>query len=479
MKKEPFVSEHISPKGLKRDEYDVVIVGGGIGGLVCGCYLAKAGKNVLIAEKNNKLGGYCISFERSGILFDACIHSIGSCRKGGVTTSILEELGIKGKIKFLEKSPTKTIISDGKEFSIDRDVDSTIKNLIKYFPKSKNDLEIFFKAVTRKDYLELAAKSKKLTFEKFFKAYVADKELNNLFSFLIFQSAGLPSSLISAFMGLMLFREYILDGGYYPEGGMQKLPDVLRDAFLGFGGKILLNYEVKEITPGEKITLSIGSEGKKIRASVVVSNADVVHTLRDLIGMKETQKPLTSLLKMAPSLSSFILYLKLKSSKRFPPYVHYVSLKGDFKENVYLPLTKSDFKSIYLDCFFNTSNDSNIVTIPLFVPFNNREFWKKNKAILTEKIITEFLRKTGLGSNDIEVKEIATPLTLQRYTHAYKGANFGWAPTVTQAFPQFDFKIDISNIYFVGHWLGRGHGISTVAYLGKRVANKILAHYKK
>ena len=40
-------------------KYDVIIIGAGIGGLVCGCYLAKAGMKVLIVEKNAKPGGYC------------------------------------------------------------------------------------------------------------------------------------------------------------------------------------------------------------------------------------------------------------------------------------------------------------------------------------------------------------------------------------------------------------------------------------
>ena len=48
------------------NKYDVIIIGAGIGGLTCGCYLAKAGLKVLIIEQHNKPGGYCTSFERKG-----------------------------------------------------------------------------------------------------------------------------------------------------------------------------------------------------------------------------------------------------------------------------------------------------------------------------------------------------------------------------------------------------------------------------
>ena len=53
------------------DIYDAIIIGAGISGLVCGCYLAKAGMKVLIAEQHDKPGGYCTSFKREGFTFDA------------------------------------------------------------------------------------------------------------------------------------------------------------------------------------------------------------------------------------------------------------------------------------------------------------------------------------------------------------------------------------------------------------------------
>ncbi len=66
-------------------DYDAIIIGAGIGGLVCGCYLAKAGMKVLIVEKNAQPGGYCTSFTRGGFTFDSCVHSLGSLRPEGVT----------------------------------------------------------------------------------------------------------------------------------------------------------------------------------------------------------------------------------------------------------------------------------------------------------------------------------------------------------------------------------------------------------
>ena len=38
-------------------KYDAIIIGGGHNGLVAACYLAKAGKSVILLESNKELGG--------------------------------------------------------------------------------------------------------------------------------------------------------------------------------------------------------------------------------------------------------------------------------------------------------------------------------------------------------------------------------------------------------------------------------------
>ena len=45
------------PMNPIKSSYDVVIVGGGHNGLVSAAYLAKAGKSVLVLERNDYIGG--------------------------------------------------------------------------------------------------------------------------------------------------------------------------------------------------------------------------------------------------------------------------------------------------------------------------------------------------------------------------------------------------------------------------------------
>ena len=90
-------------------KYDVIIIGAGIGGLVCACYLAKAGLRVMVIEKHDKPGGYCTSFKRKGYKFDVAVRYFGGM-KNGTLGSILTELAIQRKIKFKRFDPTDKII---------------------------------------------------------------------------------------------------------------------------------------------------------------------------------------------------------------------------------------------------------------------------------------------------------------------------------------------------------------------------------
>src|SRR5208283_3899060 len=81
--------------------YDVIIVGSGIGGLVCGNLLSKHGRNVLILERHDKPGGYVTSYRRKGFLFDV-VKVIGGLRKSAPIERIFSHIGVDKKIEFIE-----------------------------------------------------------------------------------------------------------------------------------------------------------------------------------------------------------------------------------------------------------------------------------------------------------------------------------------------------------------------------------------
>ncbi len=94
---------------LAENEYDVAIVGAGVGGLSCGALLAKRGLKVLVVEQHYLAGGYCTSFPRKGhSTFDAGVHDISGLGPKGPVRFLLRELGIEKTLEFKRMSQTNT-----------------------------------------------------------------------------------------------------------------------------------------------------------------------------------------------------------------------------------------------------------------------------------------------------------------------------------------------------------------------------------
>jgi phytoene dehydrogenase-like protein len=132
-------------------EYDAVVVGGGMAGLTAAAYLSKAGKTVLLCEKEQKVGGLVNSFERSGFVFDGGIRAI---ENSGIVLPMLRQLGID--IEFL---PSTVSIGIGDEVMRVSTEDSLADNqalLERQFPENKPDIARIIAEVRRvMDYLDV------------------------------------------------------------------------------------------------------------------------------------------------------------------------------------------------------------------------------------------------------------------------------------------------------------------------------------
>ena len=79
------------------NRFDVVIIGSGIGGLICGNLLAREGLRVCVLEKNKQIGGALQTFSRDKVLFDSGVHYIG----GRTLYQVFQYLGIVGALGLL------------------------------------------------------------------------------------------------------------------------------------------------------------------------------------------------------------------------------------------------------------------------------------------------------------------------------------------------------------------------------------------
>ncbi len=467
---------------LKKDDYDVAIIGSGIGGLICGCYLAKTGMKVLITEQHSQPGGYCTSFNRNGFVFDAGVHYLGSLRSnGGMLFNILRELGLLDRLDLLKSERYEEIIMPQETVSFGNS--KIEEGLAKYFPRDKEGIFEFFRFVRKSDFLRLFSRTRNKTFTQLLNTFIRNKRLQAILSVPI-GNLGIPASRASALAALALYREYILDGGYYPKGGIQQFPNLLATKFCELGGTLLLSNKVMKIDlKNNKVRGIYLQKGGLIKAKFIVSNADARQTFLELINDYSPEQSRIPKIKISPS--AFVVYLginrklngaigKSLSTWIFSNY----DVDSDFD-------TKNYHNLKYLICHFPTSLDSSLapagkstVRVMIWVPAGSGDFTEKTRAELEKKIIYKLSKFIGNISNNIEVKMTATPSTFRQYTLNDRGSAFGWYASVRQTERDFfPLRTGIDGLYLVGHWVtsGIGHsGIPMVSFCGKNVAENIL-----
>jgi len=471
------------------DQYDAIIIGAGIGGLVCACYLAKEGFKTLIIEKHFKVGGYCTSFERAGFTFDVAVHYIGSCRRGGQINQVLEDLELSDKIKFNKSDPCDKIILPDHSVSIRQDYRQTIEEFIKSFPRERDNIIKFFNLIISKQFFDLYGKLRKITFKELLDAYFENEHIKAAISILL-GNMGLPASKIAALTAVFLYKEFILDAGYYPQGGMQSFSETLANKFTDLGGQILLTTSVNKIVlkNGQVVGVRMDN-GVFLKAQHVVSNVDATQTFMKLLENNLDVNVEKKINKMVPSVSAYAIYLGLDLDLREHVTDHCTIWKfftydiekcyGDPEHNI---VSK---KLDYFTCTFPSLHDKNMApggksTMGIFIcaPFKNKEFWDEYRDFLSRKLIDSLTGFLPILKNKISTKVIATPFSFYKYTLNKNGAMYGWASTLKQIdrslFPQ---KTQITGLYLAGHWctngLGQG-GISSVAFTGKSAAKLVI-----
>jgi phytoene dehydrogenase-like protein len=457
--------------------YDVAIIGAGISGLVCGCYLAKAGMKVLIAEQHFKPGGYCTSFNRKGFTFDAAAHSFGGYREGGRVRNVLTDLGLDKRLQIQRTDPTDIIISPDYRLTFFADSKETLTAFQEVFPHERTALSAFFAFLDSPDPFTFA-RIRNWTFKRLLDDFFRDERLKTLLAFPILGNGGLPPSRLSAFIGSKIFFEFLLDGGYYPEGGMQTMADALAERFVEFGGDLMLSNSVRKIILHRDIISSIVLEkDQEILTKRVIANCDAYQVFFELIGKEHLDDLTVRRIESAiPSPSIFVLYLGLVGSPvGLPsPGVNTWVLSDYDLDRVFSTVLSCDFENLerYMmriqprgDCLMALIN----------VAFGTRSFWQTNKDRFAGAFLDTIEKSFPGLKRHVVFMDAASPLTLERFTRNHQGASYGWAATPEQlGIPEFKRPKFPANLLFTGHWAMQGLGIPSAFYLGMETAAYVL-----
>ena len=298
-----------------KDRYDAIIIGAGIAGLVSGCYLAKAGMKVLIAEQHSQPGGYCTSFQRNGFLFDAAAHSFGGYRKNGIMHKVLQELGVSNRITIRKYDPSDIVLAPDHRLHFYSDMGKTIRGFQEAFEHESKGLNDFFLFLSNSSPLDLVALRNK-NFQELLDRFFRDEKLKAILAFPVLGNGGLPPSRMSAFTAIKIYTEFLLDGGYYPEQSMQSLSDALADTFKMHGGELRTSCRAAQIVADESVVTGVVFDKVGLlQADCVISGCDARQTFLTLLQPgKVNQAFIRTLETWEPSLSVFVVYLGLDRS---------------------------------------------------------------------------------------------------------------------------------------------------------------------
>lgn len=289
------------------DRWDAIVIGSGVGGLSAAAYLSAAGSKVLLLERYTTLGGSSHVFSRRGRWeFDCGVHYIGDCGPDGLVTAMIRGVGLDDRIAWLpmDDGGFDRIIAPGFELATPVGWDAYLQNLLESFPDEQRAVRRFHsimrligEAHDRNDMdtaggmarWAVRARSGAAFMGVPYAATLAGCRLSPRAAYALSVQCGalacspliLPTAAMAAFL-----QDYVGHGSYYPRGGGQMLAAGFAAVVTAHGGSIRTGSEIAEITLSDGRVNGVRlRDGEVFSAPVVVSNADVIKTYTDLIGL--------------------------------------------------------------------------------------------------------------------------------------------------------------------------------------------------
>ncbi len=494
---------------------DIVVVGGGIGGLVCSAFLAREGRDVTLLEQNHQVGGNMSGFRRRGYYFDGGDQSFESL---GIVFPILEALGVYSSQDWIKVR--YRMISDDFDFFIDS-VDGVRDALQEAFPEERGLAPLFREISEVSSFLDAAGDAHRLPVINEFslpRLLSMAPWITRLSKWVRFRYRQKACALIEN----PSLRHWLTEVGYYrmpylffagfwhiwakdywyPVGGMQALLDKIAERIVDAGGVIRTKTLVTSVTPLRDGSLEVKTaDGTTLSAGKVIYAGDYrrfyeeilpqedtkVRRHRSIVEAKLTEAILTVFLgldlppeELSARLSAehvfyFPNYEAIFPDENSPRDIHsrmWVALNsfgnssGKTAPPGHSTMTLQTYSSAAWQNYWHNAGYG-VPRTPEYEPFKN--------AVGRELVQTAEKVMPGLGER-ISYYEVGTPLSLERYTRNSEGSTGGWCyqDTVSPLFRKRTLNMirtPFKNVYTAGHYSLWPGGVISAALSGRLVAN--------
>ena len=284
-------------------DYEVVVVGGGIGGLTTAALLAARGVKVCLLERNPRVGGCVANFEHLGYAFEPTAGLYSGWEPDGVYETLFAELPL-GPPQVDRLSPSYVVrLPDGFEIAVSDDADQFESDLRSAFPECAPAAVTFYQQLEQAGVDQTVA-SRMAGCSTRFRRFI-DVQLQTLT-----QAASEQCPLDRAALALTAPRR----GMWAIRGGAQALADSLAESLKQSGGSLRLNAPVLRLAYGSD-GLPTGVDllsGERVNATrAIVSNLTVWDTYGKLIGLSHTPSTISSQLRQLQAWGAYLVFLSI------------------------------------------------------------------------------------------------------------------------------------------------------------------------
>jgi all-trans-retinol 13,14-reductase len=476
-----------------KKEFDILIIGSGLGGLVSALILAKEGLKVCVLEKNNQYGGNLQTFARDKLIFDTGVHYLGGLSKGQNLHSFFSYLEIMDDLelqKMDEDAYDKITFGDDEvEYPHAQGYRNFVDQLSKHFPEERQNLETYcqdiqeicnafprYNVVGRNNYNEEILH---LNTKRFIESITSDQKLQSVLLGSNFLYGG-NSEDVPFYVHALTVNSYVQSAFKCIRGGSQ-ISKLLIRKLREYGAEVHKHSEVSELIfdPNNSITGVKTKEGKNYLAKQFISNIEIRSMVR-LIGEERLKKSfLNRVLSWEPVSSCFSVYFVLKplSLPNFNYNIYHFSSE-ELVWNAYR-YNKDSWPETYMLSSSRSKNHPGFaesLTVISYMDFDEVKEWEttfntvtdeqergtlydKFKAEKAEKILQAVEKKIPDLRKSVKSIYTSSPLSYRDYIGSFEGNMYGYLkisenPLKTMVSP----RTKIDNLFLTGQSVNM-HGI--------------------
>ena len=475
-------------------KYDIIVIGGGLGGLTAGAKLAKEGKSVLLIEQHSKPGGCATTFRRHGFTLEVGLHEMDGPSPRDMKNRIFSDLEVFDKVGFIRVPEFYHFVSERIKITIPHDPVAAAAVLKEKFPDEVEGIDSFFSRILNPKRKPAGDETDKdQSVGEFLDSIIHNEDLKLVLLGNLGYFHDDPYTLSLAYYSVAQ-GSYFNGGASFIRGGSQILSDYLAEYIRKHGGKVMLNHLVTGFIEENGKLSGVtfckkeknNSEIIKAYAAEIIANAampsvaemlpeKIAHSLKESIRLQKTGASLLS------------IYLGFKHNLRSIGNNHYSSFffdnsiksQADIVSNNCGDFSRRSFTFIdYGQIDSGLAPEGKSAGAICCIDYTSAwESLSRDSYIIKKedvaKILISRLDKAIPGiADEIEYYEVGTPLTVRRYTLNPAGAVYGFAQTPGK--PLIDNTGFPENLHFASAWGKTGGGFSGAIYSGYLCAYNIL-----